>query len=323
MKLRTVIATATTAAVLATSGVAIAGAAGNSGSDRPRPARRTAAVAGSPGRRAAPPRAGRGRRLRLRALIRRGAVAVDHEDDRHRPHRRCARICRTARRSRRSRPRNGVSPADRDRRARDRRDQASSNAAVQAGKITSGRAATKIEQKLPARVAKLVNTGTRSGPKHDRRPEPSPVSVTPRDARPRTSRRRPRCSGRRRFAFGSRGSAPRGAQLAARAARRPGQRVPRLRRAARSHPTCSRRCSPTAPSCLVSGTNGKTTTTALVAATLGDDVTTNRDGANLPAGWVERAARRRREPPGRSCSRSTSRTCPPRSTPHPARSPRC
>ena len=37
---------------------------------------------------------------------------------------------------------------------------------------------------------------------------------------------------------------------------------------------------------LVSGTNGKTTTTALVAATLGDNVTTNKDGANLPAGWV-------------------------------------
>jgi UDP-N-acetylmuramyl tripeptide synthase len=38
--------------------------------------------------------------------------------------------------------------------------------------------------------------------------------------------------------------------------------------------------------CVVSGTNGKTTTTALVAAALGDGVATNRDGANLPAGWV-------------------------------------
>lgn len=38
--------------------------------------------------------------------------------------------------------------------------------------------------------------------------------------------------------------------------------------------------------CLVSGTNGKTTTTALVASTLGDAVVSNRDGANLPAGWV-------------------------------------
>jgi UDP-N-acetylmuramyl tripeptide synthase len=38
--------------------------------------------------------------------------------------------------------------------------------------------------------------------------------------------------------------------------------------------------------CVVSGTNGKTTTTALIAAALGDDVTTNTDGANLPTGWV-------------------------------------
>jgi UDP-N-acetylmuramyl tripeptide synthase len=38
--------------------------------------------------------------------------------------------------------------------------------------------------------------------------------------------------------------------------------------------------------CLVSGTNGKTTTTALIAAALGDGITTNSDGANLPTGWV-------------------------------------
>jgi len=38
--------------------------------------------------------------------------------------------------------------------------------------------------------------------------------------------------------------------------------------------------------CVVSGTNGKTTTTALIAAALGGDVTTNCDGANLPTGWV-------------------------------------
>ena len=38
--------------------------------------------------------------------------------------------------------------------------------------------------------------------------------------------------------------------------------------------------------CLVSGTNGKTTTTALIASTLGPGAVTNRDGANLPAGWV-------------------------------------
>ena len=71
-----------------------------------------------------------------------------------------------------------------------------------------------------------------------------------------------------------------------------------------------------ARSCLVSGTNGKTTTTALVAAALGDDVATNRDGANLPAGWVSTLLDSP-PAPGRSCSRSTSRTCPPRSTPRP------
>ena len=38
--------------------------------------------------------------------------------------------------------------------------------------------------------------------------------------------------------------------------------------------------------CLISGTNGKTTTTAMVASTLGAGVVTNRDGANLPTGWV-------------------------------------
>jgi UDP-N-acetylmuramyl tripeptide synthase len=38
--------------------------------------------------------------------------------------------------------------------------------------------------------------------------------------------------------------------------------------------------------CLVSGTNGKTTTTALIAAAMGPTTITNRDGANLPTGWV-------------------------------------
>jgi UDP-N-acetylmuramyl tripeptide synthase len=38
--------------------------------------------------------------------------------------------------------------------------------------------------------------------------------------------------------------------------------------------------------CFVSGTNGKTTTTALIAAALGPTTITNSDGANLPAGWA-------------------------------------
>jgi len=37
---------------------------------------------------------------------------------------------------------------------------------------------------------------------------------------------------------------------------------------------------------VVSGTNGKTTTTALCVAGWGGDVTTNRTGANMPAGHV-------------------------------------
>ncbi len=65
--------------------------------------------------------------------------------------------------------------------------------------------------------------------------------------------------------------------------------------------------------CVVSGTNGKTTTTAMISAAFGDDVTTNTDGANLPNGWVERAARST-PAVARSCWRSTSRTFPPRST---------
>jgi lipid II isoglutaminyl synthase (glutamine-hydrolysing) len=40
------------------------------------------------------------------------------------------------------------------------------------------------------------------------------------------------------------------------------------------------------PVCFVSGTNGKTTTTALIAAALEPGVATNSDGANLPAGWA-------------------------------------
>lgn len=40
------------------------------------------------------------------------------------------------------------------------------------------------------------------------------------------------------------------------------------------------------PACFVSGTNGKTTTTAMITTALGPGTATNRDGANLPAGWA-------------------------------------
>ena len=42
---------------------------------------------------------------------------------------------------------------------------------------------------------------------------------------------------------------------------------------------------------LVSGTNGKTTTTAMIVASLGGAVATNNSGANMPAGIVEAYAR--------------------------------
>jgi lipid II isoglutaminyl synthase (glutamine-hydrolysing) len=38
--------------------------------------------------------------------------------------------------------------------------------------------------------------------------------------------------------------------------------------------------------CFVSGTNGKTTTTALIAAAIGPAAISNADGANLPTGWA-------------------------------------
>ncbi len=149
MKLRTAIATATTAAVLATSGVAIAGAAGNSAPTTPT----RSAPAASPATPAAP--AAIRPRVRLRALIRRGAVAVITKTigiDRATLRQdllagqTIAQIATNK----------GVSPQT----VIDALVTAATNklnAAAQAGKISQARA-TKIEQKLPARVDKLVNT---------------------------------------------------------------------------------------------------------------------------------------------------------------------
>jgi hypothetical protein len=149
MKLRTAIATATTAAVLATSGVAIAGAAGNSAPTTPT----RSAPAASPATPAAP--AAIRPRVRLRALIRRGAVAVITKTigiDRATLRQdllagqTIAQIATNK----------GVSPQT----VIDALVTAATNklnAAAQAGKIGQARA-TKIEQKLPARVDKLANT---------------------------------------------------------------------------------------------------------------------------------------------------------------------
>jgi hypothetical protein len=154
MKLRTAIATATTAAVLATSGVAIAGAAGNSGPTTP-PSSAPATSPAPPATPAAVRPAALRARVRLRALIRRGAVAVITKTigiDRATLRQdvlagqTIAQIA-TA---------NNVSPQT----VIDALVTAATNklnAAAQAGKIKPARVA-KIEQQLPARVEKLVNT---------------------------------------------------------------------------------------------------------------------------------------------------------------------
>jgi len=151
MKLRTAIATATTAAILATSGVALAGAAAN-----PSPAPSTASVQGPA--QAAPTAAlpaVRAARIRLRALIRNGAIAIitktigiDRKTLRQDllAGQTIAQIA-TANSVEPQTVINALVAAATNK----------LNAAVQAGKIKAARA-TKIEQKLPARVAKLVNT---------------------------------------------------------------------------------------------------------------------------------------------------------------------
>jgi hypothetical protein len=150
MKLRTAIATATTAAVLATSGVAIAGAAGNSG-----PTPTGSAPAASSATPAAVTPAAVRPRFRLRALIRRGAVAVITKTigiDRA-TLRQDLLAGQTIAQIATSK---SVSPQT----VIDALVTAATNkldALAQAGKITPARA-TKIEQKLPARVEKLVNT---------------------------------------------------------------------------------------------------------------------------------------------------------------------
>ena len=77
MNLRTAIISATTAAVLATSGVALAGAASNSSSGSPPAAITAAASTGTAAPTAATPALhGKRARLRIRRAIRRGAVRV-------------------------------------------------------------------------------------------------------------------------------------------------------------------------------------------------------------------------------------------------------
>jgi hypothetical protein len=147
MKLRTAIATATTAAVLATSGVALAGASANTNS----PPSTTAVNAATASTRTA----ARTGTIRLRRLIRRGAVAV---------------IAKTIGIDRRTLRQDLLAGHTIAQIATDNHVDPQTvinalvaaatnklNAAVQAGHLNPTRAA-KIEQKLPTRVANLVNT---------------------------------------------------------------------------------------------------------------------------------------------------------------------
>jgi hypothetical protein len=151
MKLRTIIATATTAAVLATGGVALAGAADGASSSTTTPAVSTPAPAATPHRAGAALRVKV--RLRLRKLLRGAAGVVTTAIGIDRPTLRqglrdgltIAQIA-TA---------HGVAPQtviDALVAAADKK----IDAAVTAGKISSERAA-KIEQRLPARITNLVN----------------------------------------------------------------------------------------------------------------------------------------------------------------------
>jgi hypothetical protein len=151
MKLRTIIATATTAAVLATGGVALAGAADGSSSSAANPAASTAAPAAKPDQASAHLR--RRARLRLRKLLKGAggvvttAIGIDRPTLRQglRDGLTIAQIA-TA---------HGVAPQtviDALVAAADKK----LEAAATAGKISSERVA-RIEQRLPARITDLVD----------------------------------------------------------------------------------------------------------------------------------------------------------------------
>jgi len=149
MKFRTAIATATTAAVLATSGVALAGATGSSSSPSPNPP-----IAATAAARDTNPVLRHRARVHLRRLLRGAAGVVTKAIGIDRP---------TLRQELRSGKTiadiagdHNVDPqtvADALVAAATKR----LDAAVTAGRITSERA-SKIEQRLPDRITKLVNT---------------------------------------------------------------------------------------------------------------------------------------------------------------------
>jgi hypothetical protein len=150
MKLRTAIATATTAAVLATSGVALAGATAGSSSAPSTPPSAAATAAARPTH----PALRHCARLRIRRLLRGAAgvvtktIGIDRPTLRHelRNGKTIAEIAND----------HNVDPqtvVDALVAAATKR----LDAAVAAGRITPERA-SKIEQRLPDRITKLVNT---------------------------------------------------------------------------------------------------------------------------------------------------------------------
>jgi hypothetical protein len=147
MKLRTAIATATTAAVLATSGVALAGASAHTNPPSSTPAATGATATTRPAARPA--------RIRLRRLIRRGAVAVIAKTigiDRHtlRQDLLAGHTIAQVATDHHIDPQTVID-------ALVAAATTKLNAAVQAGVLNAARAA-KIEENLPARAANLVNT---------------------------------------------------------------------------------------------------------------------------------------------------------------------
>lgn len=151
MKLRTVIATATTAAILASAGVAVAGASGGS-----TPAAAPTAQS-SPGSAGAGPAARpfAAHRLRIRRLVRRGAVKII-TDTIHIDRKTLRSGLAAGQTIAQIATDHGVQPQT----VIDALVNAAKtklDTAVAAGRIKPERAAT-IEAKLPDRIAKLVNT---------------------------------------------------------------------------------------------------------------------------------------------------------------------
>ena len=166
MKLRTVIATAATAAVLASSGVAIAGAASSTDSHAAPAAQTVAATSGSAATTVVAHRVNVRRRLRIRALLR-GAAGV------------VTKAIGIDRKTLRDGLRSGMTVAQ-IATAHNVTPQAvidalvaaankKIDAAVQAGKLPAT-VATRIEQRLPARIATLVDNW------HPRRFRTNPTS---------------------------------------------------------------------------------------------------------------------------------------------------